>query len=57
MIEPTGTIIAGLIVAVVAATYASNASEGFPVISTTTLLLAGVIWLAGWVCSHVCAGR
>ena len=42
------TIIAVLIVVVIVVGYASNASEGYPVIPIIPLLLAGAIWLAGW---------
>ena len=51
------TLIAVLIVVAVVMSYASNASEGDPVIPITPLLLAGVIWLVGWVCRNVLARR
>jgi hypothetical protein len=51
------TFIAAFIVVLVVISYASNASEGDPVISITPLLLAGAIWLIGWVCRNVVAGR
>ena len=51
------TLIAVLIVVAVVMSYASNASEGDPVIPITPLLLAGVIWIVGWVCRNVLAGR
>jgi hypothetical protein len=47
------TIIAGLIVVVVVAGYMSNAGEGVPFISITALILAGAIWLAGWICRNL----
>jgi hypothetical protein len=47
------TIIAGLIVVVVVAGYMSNADEGVPFISITALMLAGAIWLAGWICRNL----
>ncbi len=53
----TGTAIAGFTVTVVLTSYAFNVGKGFPVISAAALVLAGTIWLAGWVCSHVYAGR
>jgi hypothetical protein len=53
----TGTVIAGLIVAAVLASYVHDASRGFPVASTAALLLAASIWLVGWFCSHAYAGR
>jgi hypothetical protein len=46
----TATIIAGLIAVGVVAGYASNAAEGVPFISITALMVAGAIWLVGWVC-------
>jgi uncharacterized membrane protein len=51
------TIVAGLIVVVVLVGYFSDAAAGEPVISIAALLLAGAIWLIGWVCRHVIAGR
>jgi uncharacterized membrane protein len=42
------TIIAVLILGVVAVDYVSNARKGYPVISIIPLLLAGIIWLVGW---------
>ena len=51
------TILAGLIVAVVIAGYFSNAAAGEPVIPIAALLLAGAIWLIGWVCRNLIAGR
>jgi hypothetical protein len=51
------TFIAAFIVVLVVISYASNASEGDPVISITPLLLGGAIWLLGWVCRNVVAGR
>lgn len=51
------TIVAGLIVVVVLVGYFSNAAAGEPVIPIAALLLAGAIWLIGWVCRHVIAGR
>ena len=53
----TGTIIAGSIVMAVVVSYVSNAGKNFPVISTAALLLAGTVWLVGWACSHMYAGR
>jgi uncharacterized membrane protein len=44
------TVIAGLIVVVVVAGYVSDASEGVPFISFAACLVAGAIWLVGWVC-------
>jgi uncharacterized membrane protein len=51
------TIVAGLIVVVVLAGYFSNAAAGEPVIPIAALLLAGAIWLIGWVCRYVIAER
>jgi hypothetical protein len=48
----TATIIASLIVVVVVAGYVSNTGEGVPIISTTALMLAGAIWLVGWLCRN-----
>jgi uncharacterized membrane protein len=53
----TATTVAGLIVLVALASYFSNAAAGEPVIPIAALLLAGAIWLVGWVCRHVLAGR
>src|SRR5580704_2629760 len=49
----TATIIAALILVVVAAGYISNAGEGVPFISIAALMLAGAIWLAGWICRNL----
>ena len=51
------TIISVLIVVVVVVSYVSNASEGEPVIPIIPLLLAGAIWLGGWACRYMIAGR
>ena len=48
----TATIIAILIVVVVVAGYMSNSGEGVPFVSTTALMLAGAIWLVGWICRN-----
>ena len=48
MIYWAATIIAALIVVLVALNYVSNADERYPVIPIMPLLLAGVIWLVGW---------
>ena len=53
----TATTVAGLIVVVALAGYFSNAAAGEPIIPIAALLLAGAIWLIGWVCRHVIAGR
>jgi hypothetical protein len=53
----TSTIIAGLIVLLVAANYMSDTGMGEPIIRSTPLLLAGAIWLVGWACRRVFAGR
>jgi uncharacterized membrane protein len=53
----TATTVAGLIVLVALAGYFSNAAAGEPIIPIAALLLAGAIWLVGWVCRHVLAGR
>jgi hypothetical protein len=46
------TIIAAVMVVFVVFTYAYNTSENYPVLPITPLLLAGVIWLAGWACRY-----
>jgi hypothetical protein len=51
------TIIASLIVVAVVAGYVSNDREGEPFIPIVPLVLAGAIWLAGWACRYVLAGR
>ena len=48
----TATIIAILIVVVVVTGYMSNSGEGVPFVSTTALMLAGAIWLVGWICRN-----
>jgi hypothetical protein len=53
----TFTVIAGLIVPLVVANYMFDTGRGESVIRTIPLLLAGAIWLVGWVCRHVFAGR
>jgi len=51
------TFISVLIVVVVVVGYASNASEGDPVMPIIPLLIAGAIWLIGWGFRHVLAAR
>lgn len=51
------TFIAGLIMVSVAWSYVSNVERGDPVISIVSLLLAGVIWLAGWACRSLLTER
>ena len=51
------TILAGLIVVVVLTGYFSNAAAGEPIIPVVALLLAGAIWLIGWVCRNVIGPR
>jgi hypothetical protein len=51
------TIIAGVLVVWVAWGYVYTSNRGEPIISIVPLLLAGVIWLAGWVCRRVFAER
>jgi hypothetical protein len=51
------TVIAGLIVLLVAANYMFDTGSGESAIRTITLLLAGAIWLVGWVCRRVFPGR
>jgi hypothetical protein len=46
----TTTVIAALIVMWVLWTYLFNAGEGYSVLPIIPLLLAGVIWVAGWAC-------
>jgi hypothetical protein len=53
----TATIIAGLLVAWVVWSYVYNSSRGEPVVLIVPLLLAALIWLAGWICRYVLAGR
>jgi hypothetical protein len=52
-----GTIIAGLLVLWVLWSYMFNADRGEPIIWIAPLVLAGAIWLAGWACRRVLAGR
>jgi len=51
------TGIALLITVLAVASYASNASEGEPVLPIAPLLLALVIWLAGHFCRNALANR
>jgi hypothetical protein len=51
------TGIAVLIVLTVVVGYASNASEGEPVIPIVPLLIAGVVWLIGLAFRHWLAKR
>jgi hypothetical protein len=51
------TVIAGLIVAAVIVGYVSNAAAGEPFIPIVALLVAGAIWLVGWVCRNMVRGR
>ena len=52
-----GTIIAGLLVLWVLWSYVFDADRGEPIIRIAPLVLAGVIWLAGWGWCRVLAGR
>jgi len=49
----TATIVTGLIAVLVVVGYVSNAGEGEPIIPIVPLMLAGAIFLVGWVCRHV----
>jgi hypothetical protein len=49
----TATVIAGLLLAWVLWNYSFNGTIEEPVIQIVPLLLAAVIWLAGWVCRKV----
>ena len=49
------TILAGLLVAWVVWGYVYDSSRGEPIILIVPLLLAGAIWLAGWVSCKVLA--
>ena len=51
------TIIAGVLVAWVVWGYVYTGNRGEPLILIVPLLLAGAIWLAGWVCRKVLAER
>ena len=53
----TSTVIAGLIVLLVGANYIYDIGRGEPGIRSLPLLLAGAIWLVGWVCRRVFVGR
>ena len=53
----TTTAIAGLIVAWVVWSYVANVGAGYPVVPVMPLLVAGVIWLAGWACRNMIARR
>ncbi len=52
-----GTIIAGLLMLWVLWGYVFSADRGEPIIRLVPLVLAGAIWLAGWVCRHILAER
>ena len=51
------TMMAGELVVWVLWSYVYTNIRGEPLISIVQLLLAGVIWLAGWVCRKVLAER
>ena len=51
------TMIAGVLVVWVVWGYVYTSIRGEPLISIVPLLLAGVIWLAGWVCLKVLVER
>lgn len=53
----TFTAIAGVIVLLVIANYVSNTDMGEPIIGIIPLLLAGAVWLVGWVCRYVFVRR
>jgi hypothetical protein len=50
-------MIAGVLVVWVVWSYVYTSIRGEPLISIVPLLLAGAIWLAGWVCRKVLAER
>ena len=52
-----GTIIAGLLVLAVVVSHLLNADRGEPIWRIAPLVMAGVIWLAGWAGRHLLAGR
>jgi hypothetical protein len=52
-----GSIIAGLLVAAVVVSYILNADRGVPILRVAPLVLAGVIWLAGWACCYLLTER
>jgi hypothetical protein len=47
------TIIAALIVLSVVWNYVRNIEDQYPVLPIAPLVLAGVIWLAGWVFRYI----
>lgn len=49
------TILAGVITAMAAVNFYFNASEGEPRVPIVALLVAGMIWLIGWICRNVLA--
>jgi hypothetical protein len=51
------TMIAGVLVVWVVWGYVYTSNRGEPLILIVPLLLAGAIWLAGWVCRKVLAAR
>jgi len=53
----TFTAIAGVIVLSVAANFVFDADRGEPVFRLIPLVLAGAVWLVGWVCRHVFVKR
>jgi len=53
----TATIIAGLIVVWEVWGYVYDAERGEPIIWIAPLLLAAAIWLVGWACRYMFAGR
>jgi hypothetical protein len=49
--------IAALVAVLTIASALNEVSEGEPVIPLAALLLAGAIWLIGWVCRRLLSGR
>jgi hypothetical protein len=53
----TATAIAGLIAVWIVWGYVYNIDRGEPIVRLAPLLLAGLIWLAGWACRYALARR
>jgi hypothetical protein len=51
------SILAGLILVVAIINYLSNVSEGLPTFPVAALLLAGAIWLIGYICRNILTAR
>ena len=51
------TMLAGFVATAAVVSYFFNAPRGMPVVSVAALGVAVTIWLVGWACRNIIAGR